>query len=336
MKAFELQAFGLENLRIVDRPQPHPAPGQALVRVRACSLNYRDLMVAKGHYNPKMPLPRVPFSDACGVVEAVGSNVTRVKPGDRVMPIFMQTWIDGPLTDVKSRSALGGGIDGVLSEYVTLDAEGLVHAPAHLSDEQAACLPCAAVTAWNALVTQGKLKAGDTILVQGSGGVSLFALQFGKLHGARVIATSGSDEKLARVRSLGADETINYRTTPDWDQAVLDLTGGAGVDHVVEVGGAGTLERSLRSVRPMGTISLIGVLSGVTSDVNIAPILMKHVGLQGIYVGSRAMFEDMNRAITQSGLTPVVDRVFPFEEAADALRYMESGGHFGKIVVRVT
>ena len=335
MKRYELTAFGLENLKFVERPRPEPGPGQALVRVTATSLNYRDLMVVKGVYNPKMPLPRVPFSDGAGVVESVGPGVSRVKPGDRVAGIFMQAWIDGPLTDGKSHSALGGAIDGMLSEYVTLDAEGLVHTPAHLSDEQAACLPCAGVTAWNALVSQGNLKAGDAVLVQGTGGVSLFALQFARLHGARVIATSGSDEKLARARQLGASDTVNYKTTPDWDKAVLDLTGGLGADHVVEVGGAGTLETSLRAVRPMGTVSQIGVLTGVTKDLNIAPILMKHVRLQGIYVGSRAMFEEMNRAIAASRLVPVVDKVFPFDGATEALRHMESGAHFGKIVVRV-
>ena len=335
MKRYELTAFGLEHLKLVERPRPEAGYGRAVVRVTAASLNYRDVMVVKGVYDPKMPLPRVPFSDGAGVVESVGPGVTRVKPGDRVAGIFMQAWIDGPLTDAASGSALGGAIDGVLSEYVALDADGLVRTPAHLSDEQAACLPCAAVTAWNALVTQGNLKAGDTVLVQGTGGVSLFALQFARLHGARVIATSGSDEKLARARSLGAAEGVNYKTNPDWDKAVLDLTGGAGVDHVVEVGGAGTLEKSLRAVRAMGTVSQIGVLTGVTKDLNIAPVLMKHVRLQGIYVGSRAMFEDMNRAIEAGKLVPVVDRVFPFDQAAEALRHMESGAHFGKIVVRV-
>jgi NADPH:quinone reductase-like Zn-dependent oxidoreductase len=223
----------------------------------------------------------------------------------------------------------------VLAQYVVVDADGLVHIPPHLSDEQAACLPCAAVTAWNALVTQGNLKAGDTVLVQGTGGVSLFALQFAKAHGARVIATSGSDEKIARVKLLGADETINYKTIPDWEKEVLKLTDGVGVDHVVEVGGAGTLERSLRAVKSQGVISVIGVLSGLTKDLNIAPILMKHVRLQGIYVGSRAMFEEMNRAIVQNRIVPTVDKVFAFDQFADALRHMELAGHFGKIVIRV-
>jgi NADPH:quinone reductase-like Zn-dependent oxidoreductase len=248
----------------------------------------------------------------------------------------MQTWIDGPLTDAKAKSALGGAIDGVLSEYVSLHEDGLVPVPEHLSDEQAACLPCAAVTAWNALVTQGHLKSGDTVLVQGTGGVSLFALQFAKAHGARVIATSSSDEKLARAKQLGADEGINYKTTLDWEKAAAELTdGAAGVDHVVEVGGAGTFERSLRAIRPMGIVSQIGVLTGVTKDLNIAPILMKHARIQGIYVGSRAMFEDMNRAIVQNRIVPVIDRVFAFDQVPDALRHMESGSHFGKIVVKL-
>jgi NADPH:quinone reductase-like Zn-dependent oxidoreductase len=337
MRVYELQAFGLENLKIAERPRPEPGPGQALVRMRACSLNFRDLMIAKGLYNPKMRLPMVPFSDGCGVVEAVGSGVTRVKPGDRVTPIFMQTWIEGDLTDAKGKSALGGGtpVGGVLAEYAVLSEHGLVPVPDGLSDEQASCLPCAAVTAWTALVTQGHLKSGDTVLVQGTGGVSIFALQFAKAHGARVIATSSSDDKLARVKQLGADETINYKTTPDWDKAAVQLTGGVGVDHVVEVGGAGTFERSLHAIRPMGTVSQIGVLTGVTRDLNIAPILMKHARVQGIYVGSRAMFEDMNRAIVQNKIVPVVDKVFSFDQAPDALRHMESGGHFGKIVVRI-
>jgi NADPH:quinone reductase-like Zn-dependent oxidoreductase len=335
MRVYELQKFGLENLKIVERPKPTPGPRQALARMKACSLNFRDLMVAKGIYNPKMRLPIVPFSDGVGVVEAVGADVKRVKVGDRVCPIFMQTWIDGPLTDAKSHSALGGAIDGVLAEYAALDADGLVHVPAHLTDEQAACLPCAAVTAWNALVTQGHLKSGDTVLVQGTGGVSIFALQFAKAHGARVIATSGSDEKLQRVRALGADETINYKTSPDWEKRVLELTHGVGADAIVEVGGAGTFERSLGAIKPMGIISQIGVLTGVAAGLNIAPILMKHIRVQGIYVGSRAMFEDMNRAIEVNRIAPVVDTVFGFDQVPDALRHMESGSHFGKIVIRV-
>jgi NADPH:quinone reductase-like Zn-dependent oxidoreductase len=243
----------------------------------------------------------------------------------------MQKWIEGPVSETKAKSALGAAIPGLAAEYVALDAEGLVSVPGHLSYEEAATLPCAAVTAWNALVTSGKLKAGDTVLIQGTGGVSLFALQFARLLGARVIATSSSDAKLARVQELGASDGINYKTTPEWGTRALYLTGGAGVDHVVEVGGAGTLAQSLKSIRMGGRISLIGVLTG--GQIDPIPIIMKSVSLQGIFVGSREMFETMNRVIALNGLRPVIDRVFPFAAYPEALRLMESGAHFGKIVL---
>jgi NADPH:quinone reductase-like Zn-dependent oxidoreductase len=305
-----------------------------LVRVRAASLNYRDLLVVKGLYNPKMPLPRVPLSDAAGVVEAVGEGVTRVKAGQRVAGIFMQTWLDGEVDEPKARSALGGGIEGVLAEYVLFEENGVVAVPEHLTDEEAATLPCAAVTAWHALVTEGGVKAGDTVLIQGTGGVSLFALQFGRLLGARVLGTSSSDAKLDRARSLGLSEGVNYRTTPEWGDAIRRMTGGGGVDHVVEVGGAGTLPQSLKAVRLNGRISLIGVLSG-GGQFNPMPVLMKNIRVQGIFVGSRAMFEAMNRAIALHQLKPVIDRVFPFADTVAALKHLESGAHFGKVVVKL-
>jgi NADPH:quinone reductase-like Zn-dependent oxidoreductase len=305
-----------------------------LIRVKALSLNYRDLLVVKGLYNPRMRLPAVPFSDGAGEVVAVGDGVTRVKVGDRVAGIFMQKWLDGGIDEAKAKSSLGGGAEGMLAELVALHEDGVVRLPEHLTDEEAATLPCAAVTAWHALVTAGKLKTGDSVLTQGTGGVSIFALQFARMHGARVIATSSSDEKLARVKQMGASDGINYKTTPDWDKRVLELTGGVGVDHVVEVGGAGTLGRSLKAVRMGGMVALIGVLSG-GGEVNPMPILMKNVRVQGIYVGSRAMFEAMNRAIALHQMRPVIDRVFPFAQVKDALRHMESGAHFGKICVRV-
>lgn len=334
MRVFEIRnGFGLESLVQGERPQPEPGPGEVLVRVRASSLNYRDLLVVKGLYNPKMPLPRIPLSDGAGEVVAVGAGVTRAKQGARVAAAFMQTWLAGEVSDATAKSALGGAIDGMLSEYVVLHEEGLVAIPEHLSFEEAATLPCAAVTAWNALI-EGGLRAGQSVLVLGTGGVSLFALQFAKLNGARVIATSSSDEKLARARKLGADETINYKQNPAWDKRVRELTDGIGVDYVVEVGGAGTLPQSLRSVRTSGHVALIGVLTGPMGEVNPLPAVMKHVCLQGIYVGSRTMFEAMNRAISLHQLHPVIDRVFPFAEARDALRYMESAAHFGKIVIR--
>jgi NADPH:quinone reductase-like Zn-dependent oxidoreductase len=335
MKVYEIRdRFGLDALKLVERPQPQPGPNEVLLKVRAVSLNYRDLLVVKGLYNPKMPLPRVPVSDAVGEVVGVGAGVTRVKHGERVAGLFMQKWLCGPVTDAAARSALGGAIDGLLAEYVVLHEDGVTPVPEHLTEEEAATLPCAALTAWNALFEEGRVKPGDSVLVQGTGGVSLFALQFARLAGARVIATSSSDAKLGRAKGLGASDGVNYKTTPEWGDAVRKLTDGAGVDQVVEVGGAGTLPQSLRAVRTGGTISLIGVLSGA-GQVNPTPVLMKNVRVQGIFVGSRAMFEAMNRAVALHKLRPVVDRVFPFAEAVEALRYMESGAHFGKIVIRV-
>jgi NADPH:quinone reductase-like Zn-dependent oxidoreductase len=336
MKVYEIRAFGLDGLKLTERPQPQPGPFEVLLKVRTASLNYRDLMMLKGSYNPRMQVPRVPLSDAAGEVAAVGPGVSRVKVGQRVAGIFMQKWLAGELTDAGARSALAGSIDGVLAEYVVLHEDGVVAVPEHLSDEEAATLPCAAVTAWHGLVTEGQVTAGDSVLVQGTGGVSLFALQFARLVGARVIITSSSDDKLRRAREMGTAETINYKATPEWGERVRELTGGRGVDHVVEVGGAGTLGQSLKAVRLGGRISLIGVLSGGTGQVNPLPVLMKGVRVQGIFVGSRAMFEAMNRAIALHRLRPVVDRVFGLAEAVEAFRYLESAAHFGKIVLRVS
>lgn len=335
MRAFEIQhGFGLENITLTERPEPHPGPGEVLLRMRAFSLNYRDLLVARGVYNPKLKLPFVPLSDGVGEVVAVGDGVTRVRRGDRVATMFMQHWVRGPISEAAARSALGGALPGVAAEFVVLHEEGVSPVAEHLSDEEAATLPCAALTAWNALIIQGNLREGDTILIQGTGGVSLFALQFARMHGARVIATSGSDRKLSRVRELGAAEGVNYKTTPEWGDRVRELCGGMGVDHVVEVGGAGTLPQSLKAVKFGGRISLIGVLAG-GSQFNPIQILMKHVCVQGIFVGSRAMFEEMNRALAQHRTRPVVDRVFSFAELPQALRYLESGAHFGKICLKV-
>jgi NADPH:quinone reductase-like Zn-dependent oxidoreductase len=336
MKVYEIRdRFGLDALKVTDYPQPQPGHQEILLKVRAVSLNYRDLLVVKGIYNPKMPLPRVPVSDGVGEVVQVGPGVTRVKTGQRVAGIFMQKWLAGDVNEARARSALGGAIDGMLAEYVVLNEEGVVAVPEHLSDEEAATLPCAAVTAWQGLVTDGQVKPGDSVLVQGTGGVSLFALQFARLAGARVLITSSSDAKLQRARELGAAEGINYKTTPEWGERVRELTGGRGVDHVVEVGGAGTLGQSLRAVRMGGQISLIGILASGTGQVNPLPILMKRVRVQGVFVGPRQTFEDMNRAITAHNLRPVVDRVFPFAEAVEALRYLESAAHFGKVCIRL-
>lgn len=334
MKSFLLKSgFGIDNLSCEEVPDPKPGPGEILVKMRAWSLNYRDLLVVRGIYAPKLKLPFQILSDGVGEVVATGDGVSRIVTGDRVAGAFMQTWIEGAMNDEKVKSGLGGNIPGLAAEYVILNAEGAVHVPKHLTDEEAATLPCAAVTAWNALITSGKLAAGETVLVQGTGGVSIFALQFARMLGARVIATSSQDSKLARARALGASDGINYKSTPKWGAAARDLTAGQGVDHVVEVGGAGTLTQSLHAVRIGGKISLIGVLA--SGEFNPTPILMKGVTVNGILVGSREMFEAMNRAIDLNGLKPIVDRVFLFAELPEAMRYMESGSHFGKIVLRI-
>lgn len=335
MKAFEIRgAFGLDNLTRVEKPEPVPGYGQVLIRVRAVSLNYRDLLMVKGIYNPKLPLPLVPFSDGAGDVIAVGEGVTRVKEGDRVVGIFMQSWLAGELTSAGARSALGGESGGMLAEYVTLDQEGVVPVPDHLSYEEAATLPCAGVTAWHATVWQG-LKPGERVLLLGTGGVSIFSLQFARLSGATVIITSSRDEKLDKARKLGASEGINYRSVTEWGERARELSGDEGVDLVVEVGGAGTLPQSLRAVRRGGRISLIGVLTGAQGKINPRIIVMKKVRVQGIFVGSREMFESMNRAVTAARLHPVVDRVFSFDDVKEALRLMEQGAHFGKICVKI-
>jgi NADPH:quinone reductase-like Zn-dependent oxidoreductase len=337
MQAYELRNDrpGLEAVTLVDRPEPQPQAGQVLVKMHAASLNYRDLLVAKGAYGSQAMQPIVPLSDGAGEVVAIGSGVTRVQVGDRVAGIFMQTFWAGELTPEKAKSALGGAIDGVLAAYVVFDEQGLVKIPAHLSYEAAATLPCAAVTAWNALVAEGQLKAGDTVLLQGTGGVSLFALQFAQVMGATVIITSSSEAKLERAKQLGAAHGINYKTTPNWEEAVWTLTEGRGVDHVVEVGGSETLSQSLRAIRYGGRIALIGVLTGTAGDVKTSAILHKHVRVQGIYVGSREHFETMNRAIALHQLQPVIDRVFPFSAAKEAMQYLESGAHFGKVVITI-
>lgn len=324
----------IDALALVERPTPAPGPGQVLVRVRATSLNYRDLITVIGRYARSAPKPDlIPLSDGAGEVTAVGPGVTRVKVGDRVAGVFMQRWSGGEVEDASFASAMGGAIDGMLTEYAVLEQDGVVKLPDHLSFEQGATLPCAAVTAWHALVVFGGLKAGDTVLVQGSGGVSVFGLQFARAFGARVIATSGQAAKAERLKALGAEAVIDYKAVPDWDQEVLRLTGGRGVDHVVEVGGAGTLQKSLACVRVGGKIGVIGVLTG-PAQIDPTPILRRNVGVQGIYVGHRQMFEAMNRAIAANRLEPVIDRVFPFEQAPDAYRHMQAQAHFGKIVIR--
>lgn len=335
MKAWRIPAFGIDKLEQHDAPTPTAGRGQVIVKVHAASLNYRDLMMVKGLYNPKMDLPRVPCSDGAGEIVEVGEGVEALKPGDRVAGIFMQRWIEGRPTYDKQREALGGDVDGMLTEYAALRATGVVKIPEHLSYEEAATLPCAAVTAWNAVVHAGGIKAGDTVVIQGTGGVSIFALQFAKLLGARVLGTSSSDEKLRRAKEFGLDAGVNYTRQEDWAKWVADETGGEGADLIVEVGGAGTFAQSLKAVRIGGVIAQIGVLASSEQPLQIAPILRKLVYIKGIYVGCRADFEEMNRAIEQKGLKPIVDQVFTFDDAPKAFSAMESRSHFGKLAVRV-
>lgn len=334
MKQFEIREFGIENLTLAEVDTPRPEAGQVLVRIRAASLNYRDYMVVKGVYNPKMKLPMIPLSDAAGVVEEIGPGVTQFKKGDRVVACFFQGWNDGPPSREKVGSALGGGIDGVLREYAVFSQDGLVASPGTLSDEEAATLPCAALTAWHALFEDKPPIPAETVLIQGTGGVSIFALQFAVAAGLRAIVTSSSDEKLARARQLGAAETINYKSTPNWEEIARKLARGDGVDRVIEVGGSDTLPRSLKAVRMAGTVSVIGVLSGVENTLGPRPLLMNSVHLQGIYVGSRAMFQRMNRAIELHRIQPVIDKTFEWTDIKSALEYLGTQQHFGKICLR--
>ncbi len=335
MKAYEIEEFGIDKLRIVERPNPKPADKEVLVSLRATSLNYRDFMVVSGSYNPRMKVPAIPFSDAAGEIAAVGEGVTKWKAGDRVMPIFAQRWYEGDSSEEKRRTSLGAGAqwDGVLCEFAVFDQESVVRIPDHLSFEEAATLPCAALTAWNALFVSGKLKPGDAVLTLGTGGVSIFALQFAKMAGATVFSTSGSEEKIGRLKDLGSDGTANYREREDWDRAAIEFC-GEGVDHVVEVGGAGTLPKSINATRIAGHVAMIGALTGA-AGFNPVTAFMKAIRLQGIFVGSKRMFEEMNKAITANTLRPVIDSVFEFDQARDALKHMESGSHFGKIVVKI-
>ncbi len=336
MKCYRLESIGtLDGLRLLDEPQPRPGPFQIAIRVRATSPNYRDLKVATGTYPRSTIQDRlIPLSDGAGEVAEIGPGVTRVKVGDRVAGIFLQRWLAGGPRAEYASSALGGPTHGMLAEYVVLSEEGVVHVPSYMSFEQAATLPCAAMTAWHALFARGHLTAGETVLTLGTGGVSLFAMQFARMAGARVIATSGSEEKIERLRAMGVTDVVNYRKTPDWERAVWDLTGGRGVDHAVELGGPGTFAKSMQTLRVGGGLYMIGNLAG-QAQVDPALILAKRAYVHGVQVGSREMFEAMNRAVEQAKLAPVIDREFAFSEARIAFGYMASQRHFGKIVLRL-
>jgi NADPH:quinone reductase-like Zn-dependent oxidoreductase len=334
MKAMELRDWNVDSIVLAERPKPAPGPGQVLIRMQAASLNYRDTVMARRGYGRRSGnVPLVLVSDGAGTVEAVGNGVTRVKAGDLVCPAFSQTWMSGTFNEAAWLGTLGGPLDGTMQEYMCLSEQGVVRAPAHLSAAEAATLPCAALTAWNAVVEQGRVRAGERVLIQGTGGVALFALIFAKMHGAETILISSSDEKLARAKPLGADHLLNYKARPDWDKAAREIAGGRGVDHVVEVGGAGTLERSIRAVRPSGIVSLIGVLAGGAGEVNLGPVVTQNIRLQGITVGSRDLFEAMNRAIALHKVKPPLDdKRFRFDELMEALKAFPAGRHFGKVV----
>jgi NADPH:quinone reductase-like Zn-dependent oxidoreductase len=337
MKVYEIAkgCTSMEGLRPSQRPDPQPGPREVLIRVRATSLNFRDQAIVAGRYFGG-PVGRdlIPLSDGAGEVVAIGPNVTRFQSGDRVAGIFFQGWVGGPHTGW--HTALGNPLDGMLAEYVVLPEESVVAIPESLSFEEASTLPCAAVTAWNALMVAGRrVQPGDTVLCMGTGGVSLFALQFAKCAGARVILTSSDDGKIQRARALGASDGINYKAHPDWEKEVLRLTGGRGADHVIEVGGAGTLARSFQAMAPGGKVALIGVLAGPAGDTGAHVLMVKGGHLHGITVGSRTMFEEMNRAIEVNRIKPVVDKVFPFAETAEAFRYQASSTSMGKVVIAI-
>ena len=332
MKAFQIESFGLDGLVLRDIPEPELGYGQVLVEVKAASLNYRDLLMVKGYYDKNMPLPLTPLSDGAGLVAKLGPGVSRLKVGDRVAGAFFQSWVEGPYTREKSREALGGPRQGALAEYIVLDESGAVPLPPSLSFAEGATLACAGVTAWNALFSVQPIQPGDSVLVQGTGGVSMFALQFALAAGARVVVTSSSDEKLERAKALGAIAGINYRATPEWGAAVRNLTDG-GVDRVIEVGGAGTLKQSLDAVRFGGSVEMIGVLDGVVAEIPTTTILHKAIRIRGIYVGSVEMFNAMNRAIEVNHIKPIIGKRFEFEESSEAFLLLESASHFGKIVI---
>jgi len=337
MRLYQFGKLGsLDGLKLREAEVPRPGAGQVVVRVRACSLNHRDLNIISGNYTSVAIKPdAIPLSDGAGEVTAVGQGVSRWKVGDRVAPIFVQRWLGGNLLPEYMPSALGGPSDGVLAEQIVLSEEGLVRIPSHMSFEQAATLPCAAVTAWNAALVKGGLQPGHTVVTLGTGGVSLFSAQFALMTGAQVIATTGSDEKVERLRELGVSEVVNYRTTPNWDVRVRELTGGRGADLVVEVGGPGSVARSIAAIRYCGHISVVGNLAG-KATIDPGALFAKRASMCGIQVGSRDMFEAMNRAIEVAKLEPVIDRVFDFTETRAAYEYLAGGKHFGKVVIRVS
>ncbi len=336
MKQIQVSPFGLQNLKLVEVAEPNePKSNEVLVRFRAASLNFRDHLVIEGKYNPKFSLPLIPCSDGAGEVVSIGTDVTEFQVGDRVLATFAPNWIGQEATHFEMRNTIGGPLPGTLREIAVIPETGLVRIPSHLSFEEAATLPCAALTAWSSFHIFSKLVPGQVVVIQGTGGVSIFALQFAKLAGAISILTSSSPEKLERGRTLGADHLINYKELESWGVEVRRLTNKVGADHIVEVGGAGTLEQSIIACKPFGVIHLIGILAGRSGDINLLPVVMNNIKVQGIVVGGKKAFIQMNQAIESSKLKPVIDKVFPIEETREAIEYLKSGSHFGKIVIKI-
>ena len=337
MRALNVAApWGLDAIKVVEKPDPKPGPGHVLVRMRAVSLNYRDWLMVNGMYGRGAASTSdviTPFSDGCGVVEAVGEGVTRFKPGDRVSTLFFQNWVSGPPALEKIGSALGFPIPGAGAELQTFSEQGLSKVPDFLTDQEVATLACAALTAWRGLFHDARLEPGDTVVLQGTGGVSIFGLQFAHAAGLRTLITSSSDEKLERAKALGADHLVNYRTTPDWSKPVRAATGGRGADFIMEVGGGGTIQESMKAVKIGGHIAIIGIVAGAGEPFNPAALIGNSAKLQGLSVGSRDMFESMCRAIELHKIRPIVDKVFPWTEARAAFGAMRGGEHFGKIVL---
>ncbi|MCR9178267.1 MAG: NAD(P)-dependent alcohol dehydrogenase [Alphaproteobacteria bacterium] len=337
MRVFQIEGnWGFENLKLSERPKPEPGPGEVLIAMRMASLNSRDLIVPdRGYGRATGELPLIPVSDGVGEVVAIGDGVTRVAVGDRVTPTYFQRWVSGEPSPDRFASALGGPLDGVMADFVCLSQEGVVRIPEYLSDAEAATLPCAGLTAWSAIVTHGVTRPGDRVLIQGTGGVALFAFVFAKQAGAHVTVISSSDEKLERVRAMGADATINYREVEDWARASREITADrGGFDNIVELGGAETLPLSLRAVRPGGTLSMIGVLSGLNIKASLGLIVARQVRLQGVTVGHRDGYEAMLAGMSQHEIRPVLGERFGFEELKEALDHLRAGGHFGKTLVQ--
>jgi len=333
MKTIQLSNFGLDNLKLVNTEKPQPGAHDVLVKIEAASFNYLDLMMIKGQYNPKLTFPYIPCSDAAGVVESIGTAVTRWKKGDRVTTHFIQEWITGSKSIPIFQSRTGLEKPGVLSEYISVSEEALIATPANLSSAEASTLPIAGLTAWTGLIDYANLKPGQTILTQGTGGVSIFALQIAKAMGVKVIALSSTADKLARLKALGADEVINYKDTPAWHKEALRLTNGKGVDAILDVVGTDSLTKSVYAVKADGFVGLVGNLSGAVVPFNIYDTVPNNATLRGISVGSRESFEAFARAIELTSLKPVIDRIFPFDATPEAYRYMEGNNFFGKIVI---